>query len=678
MKKIRELIQFKSIKAKIAFAFTLLILMICLLMLFINGTMTKKAFHKQIENDINIVTSQASQMIENDLVHTEEMVVNLTNTYALTKEMNMTREERARLFEKIAKDHGFIEFLFAKPNGDGENLNMAGATFNLSKREYFQKSIAGEVFTSDILVDLVTMEKMIAISAPYYEDGKIVGIIAGIKNIDFISNMCANFKWGESGIIAVYDDDTSIIGHTNHEIVESELNIREKAKSDSDYRALGEFFEKDVQEKEFGTGKYFFYGHDKVAGFYNNPKRKMTILASINESELYRGIDRLTIFIIFIIVGIVVLAGLFVYFVLANSLSKVFTSLKKDLETISDYDLSKEPVCDYSDREDEVGSIYASSLSLKENLSNMVRHIQHSASDLAEASSLLSEQCEEGARLASEISNGIDEIASGATSQAQDTEHGVQRIQQISELIEKNKENIERLNRSSDHADNLKDEGLETMRHLLTSTKDNQDISAGIKDAMNQTKNSVDEIKAAGEMIRSIADQTNLLALNAAIEAARAGDAGRGFAVVADEIRKLAENSASFTEQINNSVSELLSRTMYAVEKIDQSSGIVEEQSQNVQNVEEKFLGIAGSINELRECLNDIMESNEALFSAQNDLYQIMENSSALSEENAASTQQIAATVQTQNESFDEIAEKSQSLSELSSGLNELINKFVL
>lgn len=678
MKKIRELLNFRSIKAKIALALTLLVLMICLLLLFINGTLTKKAFYKQIENDINIVTSQASQMIEKDLAHTEEMVVNLTNTYALTKEMNMTREERARLFEKIAKDHGFIEFLFAKPNGDGENLNMAGATFNLWEREYFQKSIAGEVFTSDILVDLVTKEKMIAISAPYYEDGKIVGIIAGIKNIDFISNMCANFRWGESGIIAVYDDDTNIVGHTNHEIVKSELNIREKAKTDPDYKVLGEFFAKDVQEKVSGAGKYYFNGHDKVAGFYNNHRRKMTILASINESEIYRGLDRLSVFIIFVIAGIVLVAGLFVYLVLANSLAKVFLHLKKDLETISDYDLSKEPIFDYSGRQDEVGAIYSASLSLKEKLVNMVQHIQDSASDLGEASSSLNQKCEEGARLASEISNGVDEIALGASSQAEDTEHGVQRIQQISELIEKNKENIERLNRSSDLADNLKDEGLDTMRHLLTSTKDNQDISAGIKDAMNQTKNSVDEIRAAGEMIRSIADQTNLLALNAAIEAARAGDAGRGFAVVADEIRKLAENSASFTEQINNSVSELLSRTMYAVEMIDRSSGIVEEQSQNVENVEEKFLGIAGSINELRECLHDIMASNEALFSAQNDLYQIMENSSALSEENAASTQQIAATVQTQNESFDEIAEKSRSLSELSSGLNELINKFVL
>jgi methyl-accepting chemotaxis protein WspA len=72
--------------------------------------------------------------------------------------------------------------------------------------------------------------------------------------------------------------------------------------------------------------------------------------------------------------------------------------------------------------------------------------------------------------------------------------------------------------------------------------------------------------------ITKVADQTNLLSINAAIEAEKAGEYGRGFLVVAREIRRLADQTAVATLDIENMVKHMQDAVSAGVMQMDKFS----------------------------------------------------------------------------------------------------------
>ena len=77
------------------------------------------------------------------------------------------------------------------------------------------------------------------------------------------------------------------------------------------------------------------------------------------------------------------------------------------------------------------------------------------------------------------------------------------------------------------------------------------------------------EINGVVTTIAKVADQTNLLSVNAAIEAEKAGEQGRGFLVVAREIRRLADQTAGATLDIELMVREMQSAVGAGVMEMD-------------------------------------------------------------------------------------------------------------
>jgi methyl-accepting chemotaxis protein len=104
---------------------------------------------------------------------------------------------------------------------------------------------------------------------------------------------------------------------------------------------------------------------------------------------------------------------------------------------------------------------------------------------------------------------------------------------------------------------------------ISTAAGHSREASEESKSTIERLRSSSSGVAKVADLIASIATQTSVLALNANIEAARAGIHGKGFAVVASEVRKLAEQTAAATGEIQKKVSAIGGDINNAVATID-------------------------------------------------------------------------------------------------------------
>jgi len=115
-----------------------------------------------------------------------------------------------------------------------------------------------------------------------------------------------------------------------------------------------------------------------------------------------------------------------------------------------------------------------------------------------------------------------------------------------------------------------------TMRQLAESTGS---IGAKLSVISERAAN----INLVVTTITKVADQTNLLSINAAIEAEKAGEYGLGFLVVAREIRRLADQTAVATLDIERMVKEMQYSVSAGVMEMDKFSEQVRQVVSEVQ-----------------------------------------------------------------------------------------------
>lgn len=402
---------------------------------------------------------------------------------------------------------------------------------------------------------------------------------------------------------------------------------------------------------------------DKVIGmtFAGKPVKQVEALISQRTRE------------IIIVETVMVLITLVVIFILTRSIQTGLQAAEKAVHSLSNGDLTAVVESKAMRRNDELGDMAKGVAVLMNQLLEVVNNIRASSEQLLKSGTDLSNMASQTSSTADDISKAIEEISQGAVAQADEIEKASHDVDTMGQLIGHIADNVAELDQGTQEIKGSSDRSIDIIRELTDSNDRSMEAVKEISRQVNATNESALKIRAAVDLITSIAEETNLLSLNASIEAARAGEQGRGFAVVAGQIQKLAEQSNESAGSIADIIRDLLKDSENSVQVMEEVQKIMNEQQEKLHATRKQIVEVGDGISGAAQAAGMIRQQTENCNSARANVADVISNLSAISEQNAASTEETTASMEEMNAAINLLAESAQQLQEMSKSLEENI-----
>jgi methyl-accepting chemotaxis protein WspA len=344
-----------------------------------------------------------------------------------------------------------------------------------------------------------------------------------------------------------------------------------------------------------------------------------------------------------IVMGLILLPTMLAAFLVARSISQPIAEAVHAAQTVANGDLT---VRTEGRSDTETGKLLRALGRMTSYLNSLVGQVQKSTIDLVSTANSLSAMTHAQGEEAASLRATTNQIAAASKEISATAEELVRTMSEVTRVANDTAE-LARTGRIE----------LGEMEQVMGSLVD---ATGSISGKLNAISERASDIGGVTTTISKIADQTNLLSLNAAIEAEKAGEYGRGFGVVAREIRRLADQTAVATLDIERMVKEMQSAVSGGVMEMDKFSESVRRGVEETNEINAQFARIIEQVETLLPRFDSVHEGMQSQAAGAN---QIRDAMVALTESAAASVEALEQTNRATQQLESAIAELRQEIS---------------
>ncbi len=294
------------------------------------------------------------------------------------------------------------------------------------------------------------------------------------------------------------------------------------------------------------------------------------------------------------VAGLVVLMGVITYRI-ASSLTRRIGIAISAASQVAGGDLTVQVP---SSEDDETGRLLTAIKMMTESLASLVKRVQKASIELMSTSTEFAATNKQQEATVNSFGASTNQIAAA--------------VREISATSQELLSTMEGVRGVANDTAGLAGQGRVGLATMDTTMRDLAKSTTSISTKLAAIREKAADINVVVTTITKVADQTNLLSVNAAIEAEKAGEYGLGFIVLAREIRRLADQTAVATLDIEGIVKQMQGAVSAGVMEMDKFTEDVRRGVGTVESIGKQLEQIISSVQGLTESFESVAEAMRA------------------------------------------------------------------